>query len=470
MIIGILIDIAITSITRPKLSSRSTHLSTEKPANTSTKLIEIAKKRASIENNIIISYFDLPFLKMALNFYETSLKRLNISNFIFATSHYQCCLILNELSENCCIVYKSIESSSNASEFGHKSFAKKSNIRNGLIIQLLNAEMNVLYSDIDVYFAKNPFEHINCSDCDIATQMDENGLNSGFVYVRPTIYGKEIYAKMNQLTASNDEQRNQPYLHQVVYNLQISSRNFKYVKLPMNTFLCGKFYFQSRNFVDDNPCKDCVQIHNNYIVSIEAKEYRAKETGLWDYDGEQYFSDPFRKYIVFDNPYIIRNSSSQTEKEEHKSLISALAIGAILNRTLILPSFHCKSQPCSLLSRYRLQNFYAHFGNKFREHSFLKHLKVPATVKQSRSKIFAIVTQGAKEIFEKNKNHITENITYLTPKNVNKGATDTDIINWFERETSSILQFHSLYSAFYRFNDEAKQNYFARKISDGLRN
>lgn len=87
--------------------------------------------------------------------------------------------------------------------YGSSVFNRKMDVRTELILALLEAGLTVLHTDIDVYFVKNPLEHIKCSPpyCHIATLMDKPDLyNAGFVYVQPTDYGKAVYSKMRLMT------------------------------------------------------------------------------------------------------------------------------------------------------------------------------------------------------------------------------------------------------------------------------
>ena len=53
---------------------------------------------------------------------------------------------------------------------------------------------------------------------------------------------------------------------------------------------------------DDNPCRECVIVHNNWMVGGDAKVYRFKEHGQWLVDKDGYYSSHDRKYLVYDNP------------------------------------------------------------------------------------------------------------------------------------------------------------------------
>jgi hypothetical protein len=98
---------------------------------------------------------------------------------------------------------------------------------------------------------------------------------------------------------------------------------------------------------------------------------------LWQYDGpEYYFTDENRQYLTYDNVPLIHGPFSILD--ELKALKNALAIGKILNRTVILPKFHfCgKFASCSIIQHLTLRPFETVFPH-YREHMFLTHPKVP---------------------------------------------------------------------------------------------
>jgi hypothetical protein len=68
-------------------------------------------------------------------------------------------------------------------------------------------------------------------------------------------------------------------------------------------------------------------------------------------------------------------------------LQSALAIGRVLNRIVILPRFHCKRKhlfvECPLSSLVNITTFDRQFGASYRESSFLLNRKVPDSVRKS---------------------------------------------------------------------------------------
>lgn len=133
-------------------------------------------------------------------------------------------------------------------------------------------------------------------------------------------------------------------------------------------------------------------VHNNWIVGKEAKIYRFREHLMWLYDGEdQYYSSNTRKYLTYRNPDPDTKSSNVASRKnvtesELSALKTALTIGHLLNRTVILPRFHCVTntyQQCPLNSLIHIKTFDSVFSGRYRENSFLRHPKVPVSVKRN---------------------------------------------------------------------------------------
>lgn len=434
---------------------------------------EMLKKRSSPTGNVIIlAYVDVPFIDMALNFYETSLKRLGLTNFLFAASDITCCDRLNKIDRDACYVYRKDEASHKASEYGSKDFLRKMNIRTYMIMEALSIGITVLHTDIDVYFAKNPLEYIECDDCDISALMDDADYNAGFLLIRPTRRSMEVYSKMKALAIRMPFLDDQDQLTQVIDDM---SRNYGHgfivERLPIDRFLCGLIYFEvgERNFVGDNICPNCVVVHNNWMVSREAKIYRFREHLMWDYDSDSYYTSTTRRYLTYDNP-VLFGSLKTTEENERNALVNALAIGKILNRTVILPTFHCEykiTSSCAFNSRFLVSSFDKAFDGSYREHVFLRHHKVPQAITKFQSPLYFIeskieVTSVALM------QALPRNIDRLKPRNKIRGATGREIFNWFHDRPDAVLRFHSLYGAFDKFSNDKLQAEFDARIKLGL--
>lgn len=195
---------------------------------------------------------------------------------------------------------------------------------------------------------------------------------------------------------------------------------------------------------------------------------RFKDMGMWVNDDGRYYSDSDRKYIAYDNPQYMQTDRKLTVENQRSALVSAFAIGEILNRTVIFPKFLCqKTRPgingtrCTARSLVKFEILDKSLEGKFREHIFLEHPKVPMSIKNSKSKSILINTKHS---------YVTPQAEKLikeiyTPRNFSAGATSDEIIQWFQNKTDTVLCFHSLYNAFWKFSDPKLDTNFHMKIN-----
>ena len=180
---------------------------------------------------------------------------------------------------------------------------------------------------------------------------------------------------------------------------------------------------------------------------------------MWMLDDGDYYSSTIRRYIVYENP-LVGAGSPPSLSLQLGALRSALAIGQTLNRTVILPSFHCdKHKTCALNSFLRVSSFDEIFRSKYREHVFLRHPMVPKSVKQSTSKTFLILSDAANSTTRHR-----DALQILSPKNQTLGASSSEIMTWFKDVKESVLSCHCLYGAFHSFTDSKQQATFAMRV------
>ena len=59
-------------------------------------------------------------------------------------------------------------------------------------------------------------------------------------------------------------------------------------------------------------------VHNNWIVTKSAKIYRFKETGLWSYDHQGYFSNKTNKYLTYNNLFGLSHYNHYMTRDQLK--------------------------------------------------------------------------------------------------------------------------------------------------------
>ena len=182
----------------------------------------------------------------------------------------------------------------------------------------------------------------------------------------------------------------------------------------------------------------------------EAKVLRFKEVGLWRYDENGYFTNASNKYIMYDN---LDFGHRMTPGKEISSLITAMILGKLLSRIVILPKFHCYGcvdmdvcrrvkNDCSFNALFHVKSLDLHFSGQYREHSFLKQPKVPGTIKGSITPKIHIFTKGSEDY----EGSALGDIIRIEAKNKNR-IFPRDVISWFGQGWLSefaVLRFHSL--------------------------
>ena len=223
--------------------------------------------------------------------------------------------------------------------------------------------------------------------------------NAGFLVVKPTTASRVVYRMMRASRLAHE----QPRLNQVLTSLKKHKFPINATYLNVYQYMNGMAYFQHKIMPKGvDPCigknnSKCsvIVIHNNCMHTKEAKIYRFREHLMWLYDGnDRYYSSKTRKYITYINPKPTSLSKPiQLIKRQVSSLKTALAIGYLLNRVVILPKFYCRYRalPCHLNSLIRIKTFEISFSGRYRESSFLQHPRVPDVVKKS-SKYLPLVS------------------------------------------------------------------------------
>jgi len=133
-------------------------------------------------------------------------------------------------------------------------------------------------------------------------------------------------------------------------------------------------------------------VHNNWIFSKAAKVYRFREHLMWMYDGDdQYYTSNTRLYMTYVNQAPKRHWTAVVESEI-SALKTAMTIGYLLNRTVILPRFHAGSEDVEFLLNaiLHIESLDNYFAGHYRENSFLRHPKVPPDVKSGLSEKLAV--------------------------------------------------------------------------------
>ena len=419
-----------------------------------TSFLAALRKVAPPDRVVVLSYVDCLALEIAENFYVSSLRRHGIDNVMFVTADSGCGDAMTARHLPCHV-------------YDRNDMGDSVNVQSGHVLEMFNlittalrAGYTILYTDIDVVFFENPFSHINCSDCNVAVLAD---LDLGFMYVHPTPRSMELFIFISKVTLRFTQTRQD--ITRDIYDIM---KGFKVTWLPRESFQGGHLYFELglRTYYGQYPCVKCVVVQNNGLHSAPAKIYRLKENMMWTKDTDAYYSSETKKYLLYGNPIV--GGVYDTQRLEKLALESALAIGKVLNRTVILPRFYCayKNTHCSLMSLYNVTLFDAAFRGMYREHVFLGNELVPEAIRESQTQDYVIATVANDRALGQTLKLFPR--TRLVPNNIYKGATSEEIRQWLGSITASVLCFHALYSAFDRFTDPDVDGEFKERLKWGI--
>ena len=355
----------------------------------------------------------------------------------------------------------------------------------------MRLNVTVFLIDVDVIFLRNPFPVIDAMrvvDWDVLAQLGSGGeWNTGFYIVRPTPPSVQLFGRLTKSTLDGHDQSVTNKLlrfdNATGFAENNRSADFKLRFLDERQFPTGIAYYESNAimFASDRArcaaecsasgehtecnetgrCDDIVvAVHNSWIVTVAAKVYRFKETGQWEVDTDGYYSSVHRKYLAFDNPADF--GVDETLNREKAALATAFAIGRLLDRVVILPTFHCHGcrdnrkcnrtgARCSLNAFFCVDAFDAEFAGVYREHVFLQHAKVPAAVRASVSPIVLIsspLTSGQTRVSVPT--HVDRQFEPAAEGLPTAAITADEILRWFGDDGDlgrySVLRFRSLYN------------------------
>jgi rhamnogalacturonan II specific xylosyltransferase len=159
-----------------------------------------------------------------------------------------------------------------AVSFGSKQFNILSVRRHGYILKQLIKGSNVIFSDIDTVWLKNPIPYFN-GNFDMWMQLDAKTM---FCPGTMAIKSSEITVSFfKNLThgLSLKVQADQPFINKLIRSSKINI-----AALPTEQFPSGRQYF--KQFSYDERSK-AVVVHNNWIAGHEAKRNRFISFDLW---------------------------------------------------------------------------------------------------------------------------------------------------------------------------------------------
>ena len=219
------------------------------------------------EQLVLLSFTDFAYVDLAVNLHE-NLQALDITNFLFISADAKAYNELKRMGIESFLYHHSQINTNEASKFYSDDFKLKTSIKIKIITAALKLGFQVLFTDVDVVFLRDPIPHLTSYIlADLVIQNDtSSGLNSGFLLVRPT------YAGVTLMLRTLDIVMSQLIIDQNALNLvmkeMVTAHSLAMVVLDTQEYPCGKVYFEDkkRMFVEDRSKNDVAYIvHNNCL-------------------------------------------------------------------------------------------------------------------------------------------------------------------------------------------------------------
>ena len=234
------------------------------------------------ENNIIVMMFTKGHIEEALNCitsYHKSTKKRNL--LVFALDN-ETKLAMDTNNVSCYYHSRFFQDNVSHKDIGTMYFKKIAFNKLLCIFACLQLQINVLWSDTDIVYFKNPFPRLMEISKDISIQNNIKGSTekktcSGFMYYRATIPSLSFLKKCIDFIHLNYERllTSGGLADQAILN-RFHDDNIMTI-LPINEFPCGLAWWNNYN-IDK---QDSYMVHNNWITGVDNKIKRFKESGLW---------------------------------------------------------------------------------------------------------------------------------------------------------------------------------------------
>ncbi|GFP82664.1 UDP-d-xylose:l-fucose alpha-1 3-d-xylosyltransferase 1 [Phtheirospermum japonicum] len=263
--------------------------------------------RADRDKTIVLGVAGDSYKDMLMN-WICRLRRLKVFNFLV-------CALDDEIYDFSVLqglpVIKCLYPPTNISfdncHFGTECFQKVTKVKSRMVLQILKLGYNVLLSDVDVYWFKNPLTYLSSfGPAVLVAQSDEYNLtgpinlprrlNSGFYYAHSDNITTAALEKV-VMHAANSNLSEQPSFYDTLCGKGGSHRLGEYRCLEPETNLLVHFLNRDlfpngayRGLWEEKDTRKacmkmgCLVIHNNWISGRKKKLERQVLSGLWDYD------------------------------------------------------------------------------------------------------------------------------------------------------------------------------------------
>ena len=412
--------------------------------------LEEALEKTAVKRLLFLQVIpDQDHVILARNNYDTLKRNSRHSNILFVCTEVAQCEVLAKHNLGCYI-------NRTLPPVTSKSLPGFSTIYNAIKLGY-----TIIYMSFDVSIVKNPnLDITHTTNVDILVPYKVPLISNSFYIATPS-FNSTMFHKAAMDAASSAENMTQ----QDIFLRTLAMKTLR------GEIVVGVMP-QCAQPPSDNKCP--VTLHP-FMATPADRVFWLKENRMWFTDANRYYSNPKGRYLSYANTYDMGKYSILYQIH---ALKNALAIGEVLNRSVILPQFVCwtcdqdicSSSRCLLSSILDMRHFARTFPGMYREHSFTGHPMVPESVKNNVSE-FVINTSllklmdylgGKRTLPQKTAVH------QLSPDNLDLGPSSEEILAWFGLCNDPIIHIHHLYGSYSGFTDAAESIRYEHKLKAGI--
>ena len=394
-----------------------------------------------------------------------------------------------------------------------RAFQQIGALKAGFLSYLLKQGHEVLVSDVDVTWLKDPrawfrgamgeaeVDMATSTDCLLASHWDlkacwSTPFNTGILYLKPTEYTKAFLEdwRVKLETTENKNEHDQDIFNRMLRanegikvqtigdanEIQVKAMGegfkMKVGLLSMRLFSSGHAYFVQK-LHERTPAYEPLAVHTTFQFSqARGKRQRLREGMLWKVDSDAYYSEG--NFITMSSD-AFPSAWNASGIENH--LVAAawfrlatrnlFALGKVLNRIVILPKITCMCDrywghflpSCSISDvpppydgcpADHIMNINAMEKSQleFREWSFLNNPRIPDAVKQSTARV--IIGSNTRR----------DKVNY----NIDPFPTDKEVLETLGEATERVLVVDAVIESFCAFEDERATKSFDASVSIAL--
>ncbi|KAK1282120.1 hypothetical protein QJS10_CPB22g00026 [Acorus calamus] len=263
----------------------------------------LSEAAAFVEKNgtVIVCAVSQPYLPFLNNWLISVARRGHHQKVLVIAEDYATLYRVNRKWPGHAVLVPPAPDAQTAHKFGSQGFFNFTSRRPRHLLNILELGYNVMYNDVDMVWAADPFPYFKgnhdvyfTDDMAAVKPLDHphdlpppgkkgrTYICSCMIFLRPTDQAKLVMKKWIEELQDQPWSKMKKANDQPAFNwaLNKTADQVDLYLLPQVAFPSGGLYFKNQTWVEETKGMHVI-IHNNYITGFEKKIKRFRESGLW---------------------------------------------------------------------------------------------------------------------------------------------------------------------------------------------